>query len=173
MNRMLRNATFAVVVGLALAAVAPSSSALAQRPYGNGNVHFDAHVSFPGWYGAFGGGFRVDITLTPNGVINGIDDELTLSLGADLFWFYWREYNGFGIAPLAVVQWNFWISREWSVFPELGIAFIFGPNDWNNRYYGSYVGPAGGFGARWNFSPDAALLLRVSWPGGFEIGIAF
>ncbi len=113
-----------------------------------------------------------------------VDDELVLSPGAEfLFWdYYGRDHtSNVGIAPLVALQWNFYVSDKWSVFPELGVAMMFGDywhhkhshNDPGNDHGHVYVDPFLGGGARYHFSARNALLLRINWPAGLQIGITF
>lgn len=133
------------------------------------NFRFEAHVAF-GWYGAVGVGGRFEFPLVRQGLIQGVDDELALSIGAEVFYFY-GPYLGLGVTPLIALQWNFYLGPSVSIFPELGLAFIFGPQ--RERYWGTFVGPYLGFGIRFHFTDRNALLLRGSWPAGLQLGITF
>ena len=109
-----------------------------------------------------------------NGIIDGVDDEIALSLGAEFFFYYNRFYatdprGQFGVIPIVAVQWNFFLNRNISIFPELGVAFLLG----QNYYWGTFIAPYIGFGFRYHFTDRNALLLRVSWPAGFQVGITF
>ncbi len=133
------------------------------------NFRFELHVAF-GWYGAIGAGGRFEFPLVRQGLIQGVDDELALSIGAEVFYFY-GPYLGLGVTPLLALQWNFYVGPSVSLFPELGLAFIFGPQ--RERYWGAFVAPYLGFGVRFHFTDRNALLLRASWPAGLQLGITF
>lgn len=133
------------------------------------NIRFEVHVAF-GWYGAVGVGGRFEFPLLRQGLIQGVDDEIALSVGAEVFYFY-GPYVGVGVTPLLALQWNFYVSPSVSLFPELGLAFIFGPQ--RDRYWGTFVAPYLGFGVRFHFTDRNALLLRASWPAGLQLGITF
>lgn len=129
-------------------------------------------------YGVFGIGGRAEFALVPDGFIGGdVHDELALSLGAELFF---AELNpgwydgGLYVVPIAALQWNFYLGDEWSIFPELGVAFYIDPDDngWNG-HSGVYAAPDIGFGARYHFAARNALLLRASSPGGLQVGLTF
>lgn len=159
----------------ALALVAALGAPAEARADESGNrfssaVRFELHVDF-GWYSAFGGGLRVEFPVAPRGLLEGVDDELALSLGAEVFYFYEPSWVGVGVYPVAAVQWNFFVSRNLSLFPELGVAFLFGPG--RDRYWGTFVAPYLGLGGRWHFTDRNALLLRVSWPAGLQLGVTF
>ena len=136
-------------------------------------------------FGLFGVGGRVEFPLVSNGLVNDVNDELALSLGADLFFspVYSGWYNNYAggsyLILIAAVQWNFYLGDDWSVFPELGIALhaSLDQNGWDNgngRSYG-WIYPAldAGVGARYHFSSRVALLLRASTPGGLQVGVVF
>jgi hypothetical protein len=151
-----------------------AGASLAQGQTGEGpnrfsNIRFEVHVAF-GWYGALGVGGRLEFPLLRQGLIQGVDDELALSIGAEVFYFY-GPYLGLGVTPLLALQWNFYVSPSVSLFPELGLAFIFGPQ--RERYWGTFVAPYLGFGARFHFTDRNAVLLRASWPAGLQVGITF
>jgi len=173
----------ALALALALAVLAPAPAAAqnqdteadASADSGGGAhaarssaVRFDVHVNV-GWYRFFALGFRVDIPIVPDGLIDGADDELAITVGAEVAWFY--RYKGFGVFPVLALQWNFFLGQKWSIFPELGVAFLFGPQ--RNDYWSTFAAPHVAFGVRYHFSQRNALLARVAWPGGFQIGITF
>ncbi|MDH5673159.1 MAG: hypothetical protein OEZ06_13470 [Myxococcales bacterium] len=165
------------------------------RGGGGGNkidgVRPEVHLDLGVFHGGFGVGFRIDIPIVPDGLIDGTDDELALSPGLDLFfWDYSRRnycyinnrgnrvcvdgrYNdGVGFWIPVPVQWNFYLNEHWSIFPELGLGLIW------DEYYGDRDGrmrlrPMLSFGARYHFNNRNALLMRLSWPMGFQIGITF
>lgn len=167
-----------------------ASGAEAQRGRGRmiQGVRPEVHLDF-GWHGAFGVGFRVDIPIVPDGFIDGVDDEFALSPGAEFFFFsYYNNHGvrghyyydeGLAVWPLLAAQWNFYLNEDWSIFPELGIAMIFYTHTHRVSDFGdethSHIAfdPFFGFGARWHFNARNALLMRLSWPAGFQIGITF
>jgi hypothetical protein len=139
------------------------------------DVRLDAHADFGG-YGSLGAGFRVDIPIVRNGLIAGTDDELAISPGADLFFqdFYHGYYDGGPyVIPTVALQWNFYVSSHWSVFPEAGIAFYVGDRDYMRHDNTVYAAGHFGLGARYHFNDTNALLLRVSNPTGFQVGLTF
>lgn len=165
---MTRNVLGAALVALALgaaAAVTPNSAAAQTH---DGSVRFDAHLGF-GWYRFASVGFRVDIPIVADGLISSADDELAITLGAELGWFY--HSKAFGAYPVLAFQWNFYLSQKWSIFPELGVALLLGPAA--DRPWDGFAAPHGAFGVRYHFSMRNALLMRVTWPGGFQVGLTF
>ncbi len=117
----------------------------------------------------FGVGARVDIPIVPNGVIQGTRDEIALSPGAELMFHrppHDHETAGWGLWPVLAVQWNFYFQRKWSLFPELGVAaFAY------YRPYHSWVVPFGSIGVRYHFSRRNALLFRIGFPSGLQVGV--
>jgi hypothetical protein len=138
------------------------------------DLRVDLHGSL-GWYSAVGVGFRVDITIVHEGLLEGVEEDLSISPGAELFWFWSRHYGETaGLWPLFAFQWNFYLSPAWTIFPELGVVLFFlQDSQYRERYWKSLIAPFAGFGARWWFSPNIALLMRVGWPAGIQVGIVF
>jgi hypothetical protein len=136
-------------------------------------------------YSMFGAGGRVEFAVVPNGFIGGnVHDELALSFGADILFaplgFGDGYYdNGAYVVPIAAVQWNFYLGQHWSLFPEVGVAVNVGFNhdgwyDKNGHAYGwLYAEPDVGVGARYHFNSNVALLMRLSTPGGLQVGVVF
>jgi hypothetical protein len=173
LSRALLAATVLVV-----GTVANASSADAQQYGGIDGVRFDVHLDL-GWYGAFGAGFRADIPIVPDGIVDGVSDDLAISPGIDVFFLTYNDYydddGGVAFAPLVALQWNFYVSEHWSLFPELGFAMLIGDYGYGHRHHNDRVHASLflGLGARYHFNTRNALLMRISWPAGFQIGITF
>ena len=133
-------------------------------------LRFDAHFLL-GYYEEFGGGVRAEFAVVPNGIISGIEDSIYITAGADFLWFYHPIHDGFGVYPVGAGQWNFHPSENWSFFPEIGIAGVFAPN--RKRYWGAPVAPYVAGGARYHFAERLAVIFRVGWPTGAQIGLVF
>lgn len=164
----------AVALGLATPAFAAAQDEGQAPDGGSGRreIRFDLHADVT-WYAAVGVGGRIDLTIVPEGLLDGVDDDLAISPGVELFYF-WRHHDGLALWPLLAFQWNFYLSERWSIFPEVGVVFLLLQEARNReRYWKSVVAPFGGFGARWSFNARNALLLRVSWPAGFQVGLIF
>ncbi len=123
------------------------------------------------WYAAFGIGMRADIAIVKDGLLETVNDDLSLSVGADVLYFWPSDRDGFGVMPIAAMQWNFYLNDRWSLFPELGTAFIFVPA--RRLHFPAFVLPYAGIGARYHFSRRNALLMRAGWPVGFQVGVTF
>lgn len=131
----------------------------------------------PGYTDGFGFGLRLGIPLMANGPITSINDSLALSVGADLV--YWNgSYNQntfWGTSELLIpvmLQWNFYLTRVFSIFPEAGVALgIGGCSD-----CGFYAAPGFALGARIHLDGRAgypALVARIGFPAGLTLGVAF
>ena len=109
----------------------------------------------------FGPGFRGTIELVDNGFIKKINNTVGIGFGAD-----WIAFGGDKTAVWVpvVMQWNFWLSRNWSVFGEPGGGFWLGN--------ASGVRPAFYGGARFHFAEKLALTLRVGYPA-LSVGLSF
>ena len=170
-TRFAPAACVAVLFSALTALVAAPAEAQAGPPP---SVRLDVHGDF-GWYKNGGLGVRVDIPLVREGFLRarGVRDDLSLSPGAELFWWYTPRYEGIGFIPMVMAQWNIYFAQRWSFMLEAGLAVLMGPANWNRDYYASYIAPVGQLGFRWHFSDANALLLRVGWPAGLQLGVTF
>ena len=120
----------------------------------------------------FGLGVRATIPIVENGFVSSINNSVGIGFGLD-----WLAYRGAGlnqfIVPV-VMQWNFFLTKSWSVFAEPGVAFnVFTEScdDYRFRDEGRYrdyrcrrnfVEPHIGIGARWHFKPEVTLTMRLA-----------
>lgn len=161
-----------------------STSALAAEPVDEphadidhnriNGVRMDVHADL-GTYGGLGVGIRGDIPLVPEGFIDGVDDEFAISPGADVYLInsYSLYSGGPYVIPVIMAQWNFYLTDQWSVFPEAGLAMFIGNADYLPGNRGVYVTVATGAGARYHFNERNSLLMRASWPTGLQVGMTF
>jgi hypothetical protein len=114
----------------------------------------------PGTAQAGGGvGARATIVLVDNGFVRSINNSVGLGFGGDLLF-----APKAGLWVPVVMQWNFWLSRKWSVFGEPGVGVYFG-----HTGFGLPIFEAGG---RVLLSDDLALTLRVGYPQ-LTFGVSF
>jgi hypothetical protein len=149
----------------------------------------------------FGLGFRASIPVLQDGPIPTINNNLAISFGMD-----WAHFGGCGPDERdcgaddfwfpVVMQWNFFLTRSWSVFPEVGFAVHHAI--WNHTANGPPgpngdcvpgPGPAPGpgcefsdsntgvefatwFGTRFAISDQFAFVLRVGVPS-ISAGVSF
>jgi hypothetical protein len=136
----------------------------------------------------FGPGFRGTIEIVDNGFVKTINNSVGIGFGLDWL-FYGDHCHGrrgcFGddhrhdriIVPV-VMQWNFWLSENWSVFGEPGLALIFyDDHDKNDLDYDDddkslHVRPTFFAGGRFHFSDEIALTMRLGYPY-FSVGVSF
>lgn len=162
-------------------------------------VEIEPHVSLaPDIYGyggtSFGLGARFSIPLLSPGFVPSINDSIALSIGPDFVDYtgdtytyncgpgctsyaaagYWAWYSS------VAMQWNFFLTKHWSVFGEPGLG-------WRHGFFGSTYCPAGfscvgstdtfypAFfaGARFHFSDGVALTMRLGYPVFFSLGLSF
>jgi hypothetical protein len=107
--------------------------------------------------GAFGVGFRGTVHIA-NGFVPSINDSVGVGFGFDL------GTDGHVLIPI-VMQWNFWLSKHWSVFGEPGFAFGSGDR-------ATVVWPAFYAGARFHFTDRITLTMRVGYPD-LSLGVSF
>jgi hypothetical protein len=121
----------------------------------------------------FGPGFRGTFNLADRAFIKGINNSVGIGVGADFLFLGKHCKLGAGcntytevIFP-AVMQWNFWLTKSWSVFGEPGFAFRLRSHQ--DDKFEPFVFYAGG---RYHFSDRIALTMRVGWPT-FSVGASF
>ncbi len=134
-------------------------------------------------------GFRFSIPLTRNGPIEGLNNDFRLMIGAQI---YFDVLNGitpyWWLSAPVTVQWNFFLSEQWSVLLEAGLAVdVFMPipaldflNCYNHPIYYCdrvYFHPAGALGLRRHFSSGApgngAVSFRFTYPAGVQVALGF
>jgi hypothetical protein len=191
-------AAFAVVLGISERASA--DTLIIKRPGAHPHYRFEAEphlllgfVDPPGHaHGTgLGFGFRGTVELIDNGFVSSINNTVGLGFGIDyVHYSHGRERcvrpgMGNGDACLAlddefsvgnywipiVMQWNFWLSRNWSVFGEPGAAIRYqtGESDDNELRLEPLQFYAGG---RYHFSDTLTLTMRLGYPT-FAIGVSF
>lgn len=136
-----------------------------------------------------GFGALVGINLAPRGFIPTIADSVSLGIGLDYVKYFggrpsvgecveWvgdspdeeicvRTRGGGGagsyfFAP-AVMQWNFYLTEDWSVFGEPGLAMYFYSGKIDDRLRVGLT-PVFNLGGRFHFTDRAALTMRVGYP---------
>ncbi len=124
-----------------------------------------------------GPGIRLTVEFLDNGPISKINNTMGIGFGVD--WVHYARGGRCGDDPFCtdtavdhyyfpiVLQWNFWLSQNWSVFGEPGIAFHASPET-RDRLDTFVIGG----GARLHFSDHFALALRVGMPA-FSAGVSF
>lgn len=133
---------------------------------------------------AFGVGFRGSIVIVDNGFVKKINNNVAISFGIDWIHYDWcgrnRGNNGCDLAAdndidlvwlPVTMQWNFWLSENWSVFGEPGLAFRINDHDHYNDDLD--LGLAIYAGGRFHFNDDVALAIRLGAPTGLALGVSF
>ena len=176
------------VIGAAIVVTAPTSMAgesVVKRPGAHTDYVFEAepHVLLgvvdppgPGAGLGIGPGFRGSVEFLDNGPLHRINNTMAVGFGAD-----WVHYSRGGKCSIAhcddrsvdyiflpvVLQWNFWLTQEWSVFGEPGLAFRIS-SDSENRLDTFVLH----LGARYNFTRRLAFTMRLGMPA-FSAGASF
>lgn len=101
------------------------------------------YLRYDGWQGARGGCKR--FVAAPSGVPVCVEAS---GSGGDVDYFY---------VP-AVMQWNFWLHRRWSVFGEPGVALYVEDGNLEFTPFVLYLG------GRFHFTDNVTLTLRVGYP---------
>ena len=91
---------------------------------------------------------RRTLELVDNGFVSSINNTVGIGFGLD--WLSPGDRNVFWVP--VVMQWNFWLSDEWSVFGEPGGGLYFGK--------ASGFSPAFYAGGRYHFNDAIALTMR-------------
>lgn len=138
--------------------------------------------------GGLGAGMLVGINLAPRGFIPSINDSVSLGIGLDWVQYLTNttssgecaEWIGTGdeaicirvkggagagsyfFAP-AVMQWNFYLTKQWSVFGEPGLALYLWSANSDPGVHANLT-PVFNVGGRWHFSKKAHLVLRAGYP---------
>lgn len=147
----------------------------------------------PGWpTGAgIGAGLRATIPVLRNGFVPSINNSVGISFGLDWVHYYGADQQAFGgcaawaVGPgntrvctavdgpasgtsnylyfPAAMQWNFWLSDQFSVFGEPGVAIYYAKaRDEASGNVGAV--PVFAVGGRWHFLRRGMLTLRVGYP---------
>jgi hypothetical protein len=134
----------------------------------------------------FGLGFRGSIPLVRNGFVPSINNSVAIGFGFDFVHYGRGDYCADG-RPLptcdrvrsnsfnelyfpVVLQWNFFLSRNWSVFGEPGVALNYhawdGPRALDVDPFIFFLG------GRYHFSDKVTLTMRIGYPA-FSVGCSF
>jgi hypothetical protein len=133
-----------------------------------------------------GFGFRGSLELIDNGFISSINNTVGVSFGAD--WVHYGDSHlqcsknaagncadpdpDFSISTVTIpvtMQWNFWLSRDWSVFGEPGLALRYVSRGDDSFHIDPFVIWLGG---RYHFAERITLTMRVGYPV-FSVGLSF
>ncbi len=134
----------------------------------------------------FGVGFRGSIPIVRNGFVPSINNSVAIGFGIDFARYGRGDYCADG-GPLpdcdriradgfnefyfpVVLQWNFFLSRNWSVFAEPGVALNYhawdGPRALDVDPFIFFLG------GRYHFADKVTLTMRIGYPA-FSVGCSF
>jgi hypothetical protein len=134
----------------------------------------------------FGAGFRGTIVIVDNGFVSSINNSVGIGFGLD--WVHYEhehcrpgpgrgaavvcdEHDDFSLLWVPVVmQWNFWLSENWSVFGEPGLSIRLNDRD----YYDDDIDidPTLYLGGRFRLTDGVHLTMRLGHPT-FTLGVSF
>ncbi len=146
----------------------------------------------------FGLGARFSIPIVDNGFVSTINNSVAIGFGLDWLhysggcynYYYGGRYGGpcynvgdanFVFFPV-VMQWNFFVAHNWSVFGEPGLVIYHGwfdycgnvPAGFNNCANPTSTGVDFAFyvGGRYHINDHVALVMRLGYPT-FSFGVSF
>lgn len=137
-----------------------------------GNTFGYGYIGARGRYHFHGGaGFRATIEIVDN-VIPRLNNTIGITFGVDFTncgYCYPDEYSFW--FPIGA-QWNFFLTKKWSVFAELG--FVPHSNGFfNSRYVDAvFVEPMFELGGRYHFRDKITLTMRLGIPF-VSVGVSF
>ncbi len=129
-------------------------------------------------------GFRGTVKLLENGFVPSINNNVGVGFGIDFVHYGSSRCVRFNLAGYCqasdavddvwipvVLQWNFFLSRNWSVFGEPGIALRY--ESWDGPGKKVHFEPLQLFvGGRFHFTDNITLTMRVGYPT-FSLGVSF
>lgn len=116
----------------------------------------------------FGPGFRANFRILKNGFVSTINDNVAIGVGAELVF---DTDNAVHLVTPVVLQWNFWLTKHWSVLGEPGLVISF-PMSTPRGGEPIFFSPTLAVGARYGFNDHVALFMRLGYPIS-SIGVSF
>jgi hypothetical protein len=107
----------------------------------------------------FGAGFQGTFNVADQGFIRRVNDSVGVGFGVN-----YVTHNHFLLS--GAMQWNFWLSENWSVFGEPGVGLS------TNKGNNIDVWPHLGAGGRYHFSRNVTLTMRIGYPV-VAVGVSF
>ena len=106
-----------------------------------------------------GVGVRGTFVILQNGFVNTINNSVGIGVGVDI------PFHGSGATVPIVLQWNFWMATQLSVFGEGGTAI--GSGSGSSPFHPDFA-----LGMRVHFTDRVALTLRAGYPA-VSVGASF
>jgi hypothetical protein len=142
----------------------------------------DVHGGIMYYTFGFGVGARYTWIFIHNGFIPKLNNSFGIGAGVDVLVHpaiaYYTSFGLSFVVPV-VAQWAFYLTKQWTVFAEVGAALWIRPLGIDRSvclgaFQCSYVWafPIAGVGAMYHFSDSMALILRAQFPF-LSAGIAF
>lgn len=186
------------LAAVAYASPAAADTLIINRPGYHPHYSFEAEphllVGFvdppgPAHGSGFGIGFRGTVKILDNGFVPKINNNVGIGFGIDLVHYGYgtsrciqfdaaarcvREEDDYSVNDVwvpVVLQWNFFLSRGWSVFGEPGFAFRFEGHDQPGDHV-RFEPIQIYLGGRYHFSDAVTLTMRIGYPT-FSLGVSF
>ena len=130
-------------------------------------AELEPHLSI-GWIGppgdgrgnGYGGGVLASFELVDPGFIPDLNNTVAISVGFDLLNYGYGDKETVRYAWIPVVmQWNFFVASQWSVFGEPGLA-IRVPSKGSSTLDPLIIR----LGGRWHFTDNLAVTVRIGYP---------
>ncbi len=116
----------------------------------------------------FGAGFRATIELVDPGFVSKLNDTVGITFGIDATNCHRCVANkGFSLWTPVGLQWNFFLTKEWSVFAEAGPMLT--TSGFYHDVYFDYFAMLGG---RYHFADKTTLTIRLGYPF-LGVGVSF
>jgi hypothetical protein len=184
--RLLACASSAALSALLAAPLAQAGPLIIKQPgnHPDYKVELEPHLNlglfhyghrFKGYSGFgtpdFGAGFRATIKIADPAFVPKINDTVGITFGLDLGGCSGSYCHGrFHVVSPVGLQWNFYLTREWNVFADLGFMLRFtGYSGIDNGVRADFFAMAGG---RYMISDKLSLTFRVGYPF-VSFGVSF
>jgi len=121
----------------------------------------------------FGAALWWGVPLVDDGLIPVWNDALYLELGAAGAYYSFTpigdQHSNVGLVPMGGVRWNFYLTRDWTVFVtgKVGARFLFG------ELAQKSLALAFSVGAFWRLSHAVELRLETGNLGFAQVGVSF
>ena len=132
------------------------------------NYFFEAepHLVIAPFHGGdfdVGVGFAGTFKVADQGFIRRVNDSVGVGFGVN-----WTNHDHWRLS--AAMQWNYWLSENWSVFGEPGFGVHLKDKDNGKGKHDFW--PAFGAGGRFHFTRNITLTMRLGFPVS-SVGVSF
>jgi hypothetical protein len=170
-------ATLVIAFGLWLTASGARANTVTIRSPFNGErpMLLDLHLGFTHLGVGPALGARFSIPIVHNGFVPVINNAVFITFGGDFFWVkVGREDYAAAVGIPVTLNWQFYFTRKWSAFGELGFNIYLAPAvfEGDGWYWAPGQWAIAAVGGRYQVNDSFALVLRVGNPYSC-IGVTF